>query len=159
VIISGGCLLRSRNPLMKIEPIGIIHTPLKNKADAPVQSSRSKTVGRIEVFKEYAAGLIDIEGFSHIVVIFRFHKSRGYRLKLRPHWDDKKRGLFATRAPRRPNQLGLSVLKLLSRRGNVLTVEGVDMLDGTPLLDIKPYIPDGIQKRSVRTGWLSGKMK
>ncbi len=144
---------------MKIEPIGIIHTPLRNRVDAPVQFSRSKIVGRIEVFKEYAAGLSDIEGFSHIIVIFRFHKSRGYRLKLKPYWDDKQRGLFSTRAPRRPNQLGLSVLRLLNRRGNILKVRGVDMLDGTPLLDIKPYIPYDMQKRGVRTGWLRGKMR
>ena len=144
---------------MKIKPIGVIHTPFRNKTDVPVQCLRSKHVGTIEVFEEYASGLSDIEGFSHVVVIFRFHKSRGYRLKLKPCWDDKPRGLFTTRAPRRPNQLGLSVLKLLYRRGNVLKVEGVDMLDGTPLLDIKPYIPDDIPKRIVRTGWFRGKIK
>ena len=144
---------------MKVDPIGIIRTPFKNKVDVPVQSSRSKAGGEIEVFEEYAAGLSDVEEFSHIIVIFKFHRSRGYRLKLKPHWDDKQRGVFSTRAPRRPNQLGLSVLKLLNRRGNVLKVQGVDMLDGTPLLDIKPYIPDGIPKQSVRTGWLRGKMQ
>ena len=144
---------------MKIKPIGVIHTPFRNKIDVPVQYSRSRNVGRIEVFKEYEAGLSDIEGFSHIVVIFRFHKSRGYRLKLKPHWDDKPRGLFTTRAPRRPNQLGLSILQLLHRRGNILKVRGVDMLDGTPLLDIKPYIPDNIPKRIVRTGWFRGKTR
>jgi tRNA-Thr(GGU) m(6)t(6)A37 methyltransferase TsaA len=144
---------------MKIKPIGVIHTPFRNKTDVPVQYSKSRNVGRIEVFKEYEAGLSDIEGFSHIVVIFRFHKSRGYRLKLKPHWDDEQRGLFTTRAPRRPNQLGLSILQLLHRRGNILEVRGVDMLDGTPLLDIKPYIPDNIPKRIVRTGWFRGKTR
>jgi tRNA-Thr(GGU) m(6)t(6)A37 methyltransferase TsaA len=144
---------------MKIKPIGIIHTPFRNKADVPVQYSRSKIVGRIEVYKEYKDGLSDIDGFSHIIVIFRFHKSRGYRLKLKPHWDSRERGLFTTRAPRRPNQLGLSVLKLLNRRGNILKVEGVDMLDSTPLLDIKPYIPYAIPKRKVRIGWLRRKTK
>lgn len=144
---------------MTIRPIGMIHTPFKNKVDVPVQHSRSRIKGRIEVYKEYALGLNDIDGFSHIIVIFRFHKSRGYRLKLKPHWDSEERGLFTTRAPRRPNQLGLSILQLLGRRGNILRVQGVDMLDGTPLLDIKPYIPDNIPKRTVRTGWLRGKMK
>ena len=142
---------------MKIKPIGIIHTPFKNKVDVPVQYSRSKSKGRIEVYEEYALGLNDIDGFSHIIVIFRFHKSRGYRLKLKPRRDNRERGLFTTRAPRRPNQLGLSVLKLLHHRGNILKVEGVDMLDGTPLLDIKPYIPDDIPKRRVRTGWFRRK--
>ena len=142
---------------MKIKPIGVIHTPFRNKADVPAQYSRSEILGRIEVFKEYASGLSDIDGFSHIIVIFRFHKSRGYRLKLKPRRDNRERGLFTTRAPRRPNQLGLSVLKLLHHRGNILKVEGVDMLDGTPLLDIKPYIPDDIPKRRVRTGWFRRK--
>lgn len=144
---------------MKIRPIGIIHTPFKYKKDTPTQARRSKAVGTIEVYSEYEDGLSDIEGFSHIIVIFRFHKSRGYRLKLSPFWDNKQRGVFATRAPQRPNQLGLSVLKLLNRRSNILKVEGVDMLDGTPLLDIKPYIPNSDPKRGVGIGWLEGKNK
>lgn len=143
---------------MKVEPIGIIRTPFKIHQGTPGYSSRSKAVGRIEVYKKFAEGLSDVEGFSHIIVIFRFHRSRGYRLKLKPHWDTKHRGLFATRAPRRPNQLGLSILKLLSRKGNVLKVAGVDMFDGTPLLDIKPYIPDKRLNRGIKVGWLKGKI-
>ncbi len=144
---------------MKVEPIGIIHTPFRIHEGTPAQSSRSKTLGTIEVYDKYAGGLTDIEGFSHIVIIFRFHRSRGYKLKLKPHWDTKQRGLFATRAPRRPNQLGVSTLRLLGRNGNILKVEGVDMFDGTPLLDIKPYIPDERLKRGIRIGWLKGKRK
>jgi len=144
---------------MRVEPIGIIHTPFKHRTDTPPQSSRSSAIGRIEVFKKYEDGLCDIDGFSHIVLIFRFHKSRGYRLKLKPYWDNKQRGLFTTRAPRRPNQLGVSTVKLLKRRRNILIVKGVDMLDGTPLLDIKPYIPDINPKRGVKIGWLEGKKK
>ena len=144
---------------MRVEPIGIIHTPFKHKNDTPVQSSRSSVIGRIEVFKKYEEGLCDIDGFSHIVLIFRFHKSRGYRLKLKPFLDNNLRGVFTTRAPRRPNQLGVSIVKLLKRRRNMLTVEGVDMLNGTPLLDIKPYIPTSDPKRGVRIGWLEGKKK
>jgi len=142
---------------MKVEPIGIIHTPFKHKKSAPAHSSKSRATGRIEVFKKYENGLCDIDGFSHIILIFRFHRSKGYRLKLKPYLDNKHRGLFTTRAPRRPNQLGLSTVKLLKRRGNILTVKGVDMLDGTPLLDIKPYIPDVDPKRGVRIGWLEEK--
>jgi len=144
---------------MKVDPIGIIHTPFKHKNHTPAQSSRSNAIGRIEVFKKYEEGLCGIDGFSHIVLIFRFNKSRGYRLKLKSHWDSKQRGLFSTRAPRRPNQLGVSIVKLLRRRRNILIVKGVDMLDRTPLLDIKPYIPDINPKRGVKIGWLEGKKK
>lgn len=144
---------------MRVNPIGIIHTPFKIHQGTPGQSSRSKAVGTIEVYRDYEDGLSDIEGFSHIIVIFRFHRSRGYKLKLKPHWDTRQRGLFSTRSPRRPNQLGMSIVKLLKRRGNMLTVRGVDMFDGTPLLDIKPYIPENNPKRGVRIGWLSGKKK
>jgi tRNA-Thr(GGU) m(6)t(6)A37 methyltransferase TsaA len=144
---------------MRIEPIGIIHTPFKNKKEAPPLESKSSAVGHLEVHEKYKGGLSDIDGFSHIIVIFRFHRSRGYRLKLKSRWDNKEIGLFATRSPRRPNQLGLSILKLLSRKDNLLKVKGVDMLDGTPLLDIKPYIPDKKLRHGVQTGWLKGKMR
>ena len=141
---------------MRVEPIGIIRTPYKNKNEAPGWSLRSRVSGRIVVHKKYQEGLQDIEGFSHIMVVFRFHRSKGYRLILKPYWGNTQRGLFATRAPRRPNQLGVSIVRLVRRRGNVLYVQGVDMLDQTPLLDIKPYIPERIPKRSVRIGWLKG---
>jgi tRNA-Thr(GGU) m(6)t(6)A37 methyltransferase TsaA len=144
---------------MKVKPIGMIHTPFRIHEGTPAQSLQSKALGTIEVYEKYADGLSDIEGFSHIIVIFRFHRSRGYKLKLKPYRGNRQVGLFATRAPRRPNQLGLSVLKLLSRRNNILKVEGVDMLDGTPLLDIKPYIPDNNPQRGVRIGWLEGKKR
>lgn len=142
---------------MKLEPIGMIRTPYKNKNETPGWSLRSRVSGRIIVHKKYQEGLRDIDGFSHIMVVFRFHRSRGYRLTLKPFSGNKQRGLFATRAPRRPNQLGVSVVRLLRRRGNVLHVSGVDMLDQTPLLDIKPYIPERMPKRGVRIGWLKGK--
>ena len=144
---------------MEIKPIGVIHTPFKHTEDTPTQTWRSGAAGTIEVYKNYEDGLSDIDGFSHIIVIFRFHKSRGYRLKLKPFRDNKKRGVFATRSPRRPNQLGLSILKLSNRKGNILKVKGVDMLDGTPLLDIKPYIPESNLNRGVKIGWLKGKRR
>lgn len=144
---------------MIVEPIGIIHTPFNHKEDAPIQPSRSRALGDVEVFKEYEEGLEDIEGFSHIILIYQFHKSEGYSLKVKPYLDDNLRGLFATRAPRRPNQIGLSVVKLLKRKENILFIEGIDVLEGTPLLDIKPYVPDFHPKEEVKVGWLQGKLK
>lgn len=144
---------------MEVRPIGVIHSPFKDKKEAPTNPSESKAVGKIEVFKKYKDGLYDIEGFSHLILIFKFHKSRGYRLKVKPFLDDKLRGLFATRYPRRPNQIGLTVVKLLKRRGNVLFVKGIDIIDGAPLLDIKPYVPEFGPRKNVKIGWLKGKIK
>jgi tRNA-Thr(GGU) m(6)t(6)A37 methyltransferase TsaA len=107
----------------------------------------------VEVYSEFSAGLQDIDGFSHLHLLYAFHYSDGYALRVKPFLDDQPRGLFATRHPRRPNPLGLSVVQLLQRNGNLLEVEGVDMFDGTPLLDIKPYVPDFDIRTDVRTGW------
>jgi tRNA-Thr(GGU) m(6)t(6)A37 methyltransferase TsaA len=142
---------------MEVTPIGTIRTPFKCKKDTPIQPFRSKAIGRIEVFKKYKDGLSDIEGFSHLILIYRFHKSRGHRLKVKPFLDDQLRGLFATRYPRRPNQIGLTIVELLKRQSNILFVKGIDVLDGTPLLDIKPYIPGFGPKETIRIGWLEGK--
>jgi tRNA-Thr(GGU) m(6)t(6)A37 methyltransferase TsaA len=144
---------------MNIKPIGIIHSPFKHREDTPIQPSRSDAIGEIEVFKEYQEGLEDIEGFSHIILIYWFHKSRGHRLKVKPFLDEKLRGLFATRAPRRPNQIGLSVVRLLRRKENILSVKGIDVIDGTPLLDIKPYVPDFESYEKIKIGWLKGKIR
>ena len=143
---------------MQVAPIGIIHTPFKCRKDTPIQPFRSESAGRIEVFEKYQDGLQDTEGFSHLILIYRFHKSKGYRLRVKPFLDDRVRGLFATRYPRRPNQIGLSVVKLSKREGNILFVEGIDVLDGTPLLDIKPYVPDFAPTEGIRIGWLQGKV-
>ena len=144
---------------MIVKPIGIIHTPFNHKKDAPIQPSRSNARGEVEVYKEYEEGLEDIEGFSHIILIYQFHKSEGYSLKVKPYLDQNLRGLFATRAPRRPNQIGLSVVKLLKKKENILFIEGIDVLEGTPLLDIKPYVPDFHPKEPVNIGWLQGKLR
>ncbi len=144
---------------MKIKPIGIIHTPLKKKKDTPIQSSFSSVEGKVVLFKEFEEGLDGIEGFSHIILIYKFHKSKGYKLKVVPFLDDKPRGLFTTRYPRRPNQIGLSVVKLVKRKKNILFVEGIDALDGTPLLDIKPYVPSFNPEGKIKIGWLEGKVK
>ncbi len=142
---------------MKIKPIGIIHSPFKSKQETPIQPFQSKAVGEIKVFREYEQGLDDIESFSHLILIYEFHRSKGFSLKVKPIMDDRLRGLFATRAPRRPNQIGLSVVKLIRRRGNILFVNGIDVIDGTPLLDIKPYLPDFNSGEEVRTCWIAGR--
>jgi len=144
---------------MKVIPIGIIHTPFKCKKDTPIQPFKSKAIGKVEVFKKYQEALSDIEGFSHLILIYKFHKSKGYSLKVKPFLDDEQRGLFATRYPRRPNQIGLTVVKLLERKGNTLFVKGIDVIDGSPLLDIKPYIPDFGPREKIKIGWLKGKIQ
>lgn len=142
---------------MKIEyrPIGFIRSPFKERRGMPIQPTRGRGArGTIEIMPEYADGLADLDGFSHIVLIYYFHRSQGFDLRVTPFLDTEKRGLFATRAPRRPNAIGLSVVRLLGIEGNLVTVQDVDMLDGTPLLDIKPYVPEFDIHTEVREGWL-----
>jgi tRNA (adenine37-N6)-methyltransferase len=142
-----------------MHPIGIIHSQFTDKFQTPLQASRSQAKGVVEVYPEYAEGLQDLEGFSHIYLLYTFHKSTGYSLLVKPFLDDQLRGLFATRYPARPNPIGLSVVKLISRKDNCLEVEGVDMLDGTPLLDIKPYLPDFDVRSDTRNGWYETRNK
>lgn len=144
---------------MKVNPIGIISSPFRSKKETPIQPIKSKAIGKVEVYKKYQQGLKDIEGFSYIILIYRFHKSKGFKLLVKPFLDSELRGLFATRAPRRPSQIGISVVKLLSRKDNILTVKGIDVLDKTPLLDIKPYVPEFAATTKVKIGWLKGKLR
>jgi len=141
------------------KPIGVIHSPFTEKDKTPIQASRSQAVGQVEVYPEFADGLKDIEALSHIYLLYAFHESRGYKLHVKPFLDDREHGIFATRYPYRPNPIGFSVVKLLSRENNILTVEGVDVLDGTPLLDIKPYVPDFDHREEVRAGWYENRSK
>ena len=142
-----------------MRPIGVIHSPFFEKDETPIQSSRTQTVGLVDVHPEFADGLQDIDGFSHIILLYVFHRSSGFSLRVKPFLDDREHGLFATRYPYRPNPIGLSVVRLVKRQGNVLTVEGVDVLDGTPLLDIKPYLQDFDARTEVRTGWYETRSK
>jgi len=155
--------------MTKLKPIGIIHTPYKKDGDVPYQAYKSRDVGEIEVFKEYEGGLKDIEGFSHLIILYEFHKSVKRSVKrehflessgllVKPYLDNTLHGVFATRSPNRPNLIGLTVVELLKRKGNILRVKGVDMLDGTPILDIKPYVPKFDQRDNVKIGWLEGKV-
>ncbi len=140
------------------EPIGIIHTPFAQPKGAPIQPSRSSHAkGHIELRPELVDGLRDLDGFSHIALIYFLHLSHGFDLSVVPFLDTQPRGLFATRAPRRPNAIGLSIVRLVSIDGATLHIEDVDMLDGTPLLDIKPYVPTFDDVPDVRLGWLEGR--
>lgn len=140
--------------------IGIINTPHQNKEGMPIQASAAQGIkGTITVDKEFMKGLQDLDGFSHIHLIYHFHKSRDYSLLTKPFLDDKEHGVFSTRAPKRPNAIGLSVVKLLSVKGNILEIENIDVLDGTPLLDIKPYIHDFDLHEVDKVGWYKGKTR
>lgn len=141
-----------------MEPIGIIHTPFKTKEGMPIQSSGAKGIkGKIVLNEEYIPGLTDLDGFSHIILIYNFHKSTGFELLTKPFLDSTKRGVFATRAPKRPNPIGLSVVRLLKIEKNIIHIENVDVLDKTPLLDIKPYIPDFDIHKTEKNGWTENK--
>lgn len=143
---------------MKINPIGIIHSPYATKETCPIQPIYSpESVGCVEVFEEYKAGLKDIETFSHIYLLYLFDRAGEIEL-IRPTFlDDEPHGIYASRHPCRPNGIGMSIVKLLKRENNILTIEGVDMLDKTPLLDIKPYIPKYDVIGSASEGWTAGK--
>lgn len=141
--------------VIEYRPIGIIHTPWKEPSGAPIQPSRGRGIrGTVEVLPEYADGLADLEGFSHVVLLYHFDRVRGFELRVTPYLDTVERGLFATRAPRRPNPIGLSVVRLVGIDGRVLAIEDVDILDGTPLLDLKPYVPEFDHREESRQGWL-----
>jgi tRNA-Thr(GGU) m(6)t(6)A37 methyltransferase TsaA len=145
---------------IRLRLIGIIHSPFTAAKGTPIQSSAGRDVrATVEVYPEYAEGLQDLKGFSHLILLYHCHRVRPYSLTVLPVMDSVPRGVFATRAPSRPNPIGLSVVRLLSRAGNILTIREVDILDGTPLLDIKPYIEDTDVRRNTRKGWLEGKIK
>lgn len=138
-----------------LHPIGIIHTPHKDVKNMPIQPIAAEGIfGTIELLPEYAAGLKDIEGFSHLTLIYQFHKIDGFELEVIPFMDNEKHGIFSTKAPKRPNAIGISTVKLLKMDGNTLYIEQVDMLDGTPLIDIKPFYPRYDNRFDVKIGWL-----
>jgi tRNA-Thr(GGU) m(6)t(6)A37 methyltransferase TsaA len=141
-----------------IRPIGIIRTPFSQAAGMPVQPRGARGAeGTVEVLPEYADALADVDGFERLWLLYEFHRAGPVRLRVRPFMDGAERGLFATRAPCRPNAIGMSSVRLVRREGLVLHVADVDMLDGTPLVDIKPYVPDFDCFEVTRVGWLAGK--
>jgi tRNA-Thr(GGU) m(6)t(6)A37 methyltransferase TsaA len=141
--------------MIELNPIGTIHTPFAKPVGMPIQPMGGAGVhGTVEIYEEYQAGLKDLDGFSHIILLYYFHRSQGYKLQVVPFMDTQERGLFATRAPRRPNPIGLSIVQLDRIEKGVLHIQNVDIVDGTPLLDIKPYVPDFDSYGEARTGWL-----
>ncbi len=139
---------------MNFRPIGIIHSPYKNKKECPPQGEEE--ICWIEVSEQYAEGLKDIDGFSHLIILYWLHQSKDFDLLVKTPWDSEQHGVFATRSPNRPNALGFSVVELIDRDGNKLKVKGLDALEGTPLIDIKPYLPEIDSKTNVRIGWIKG---
>ena len=140
---------------IKLKPIGIIHTPYKEPKGIPIQGKFKKGVkGLIRLFPEYRAGLKDIDGFSHLILIYYFNRSKEERLVGKPFLEDKEHGIFAIRSPHRPNHIGFSIVKLEKVEGNTVTFSEVDILDGTPLLDIKPYVAHFDSRKNVKNGWV-----
>lgn len=143
------------NMEFRFRPIGILKTPYQSKSGVPIQGAFDpQSEGKAVIFGAYEAGLKDIEGFSHLIIIYVFHRSQGYELVCRPYMEDKLHGVFAIRAPRRPNPVGFTVVRLIKREGRVLYLSEVDMLDGTPILDIKPFCPKFDHRQDVRVGWM-----
>jgi len=138
-------------------PIGLIRSPFTRKDQTPIQPYRSQAAGQVMLLPDYEGGLEGLEDFSHVILLYFFHNAEpGYDLVVTPYLDSEPHGLFATRYPRRPNPIGLSVVRLVRREGHVLHVDGIDVLDGTPLLDIKPYVPPFDAFPEATMGWLEG---
>ena len=135
----------------ELKIIGIIHSPYKTKSDAPRQGN--DTISKIEIFKEFVQGLKDIEGFSHLHIFYWLHESKDYSLIVNTPWDDIPHGVFTTRSPHHPNPIGYSVAELVKRKDNILEVRGLDAIEGTPVIDIKPYVKRLDNKNNATSGW------
>jgi tRNA-Thr(GGU) m(6)t(6)A37 methyltransferase TsaA len=137
-------------------PIGVVHSPFAQLAGMPIQTVAAQGVAAtIELDPSYAAGLRDIEGYSHLLLITHLHLMQGFALEVTPFMDTQPHGVFATRSPRRPNPIGLSIVRLVRVEGATLHIEEVDLVDGTPVLDIKPYVPQLDDREAARTGWFA----
>jgi len=150
--------------MMKFEfkPVGFIRTQYREPEETPIQPFYAMDgTGKAEILLEYIPGLKDLEGFSHIILVYVFDRNRKgeYKLHVKPFMDEEMRGVFSTRAPKRPNNIGLSVVKVEKIMNNAIFFSGADMLDNTPLLDIKPFVPEFDSGEAFRTGWLEGKIK
>ena len=144
---------------VRYKPIGVVHSPFKAPQDVPIQSVAAEGImGYVEVAREYVEGLRDVDGFSHLILIYHCHLAQDYSLLVRPFLDKRLHGVFSTRAPSRPNPIGVSIVRLTRMEKNILHIQDVDIIDGTPLLDIKPFVPDFDQRKAERIGWLTGKV-
>lgn len=151
--------MNMRNEI-KLKPIGIIHTPYKDPKGMPIQGKFRKGVrGMIRLFPKYQSGLKDIEGFSHLILIYYFNRSKEEQLTGRPFLEDKVHGIFAIRSPHRPNHIGFSIVRLEKVKGNTIVFSEVDILDNTPLLDIKPYVKHFDSRHNVKSGWIDKHFK
>ncbi len=139
--------------------IGVVHSPFKEPKNVPIQAIASKGVaGTLEIYPEYVEGLRDLEGFSHLILLYHFHLVKDCSLTVMPFLDDKSHGVFATRSPARPNKIGFSIVGLTGIENNILQIQDVDIIDLTPLLDIKPFVPEFDCRATSKIGWLSGKI-
>lgn len=146
--------------IIEYKPIGTIRSPFKELEGMPIQPVGACGIaGEIHIEEEYKEGLVDLEEFSHIILLYHFHLSNGYSLRVKPFLDEKKHGIFATRAPKRPNPIGISVVGLEKVEDNIIHISNVDIVDGTPLLDIKPYIPhfNCVNEEELCVGWFEDK--
>jgi tRNA-Thr(GGU) m(6)t(6)A37 methyltransferase TsaA len=139
----------------EIIQIGVIRTPFKSKDKIPIQASKSDIIAEAEVFLDYSEGLDSLDGFSHVILLYWFHRAQPLKLMTTPFLDTKERGLFSTRAPSRPNPIGLSIVKIIQIKGNSVKFKGADMLDDTPLIDIKPFVPEFDNRSDASSGWLT----
>ena len=145
---------------MKFNPIGIIHSRFLTSENMPIQPTDATVIkGNVEVFEDFQAGLKDLDCFSHIILLYHFHLNHSFDLQVIPFMDTVPRGLFATRAPKRPNPIGLTIVQLDKIEDGVLYIQNVDILDGTPLLDIKPYVPEFDSQANVTIGWFEKSKK
>jgi tRNA-Thr(GGU) m(6)t(6)A37 methyltransferase TsaA len=144
---------------IEIKPIGVISTPFKTSDGVPIQSIKSNTLGEAKILETYLDGLESLDGFSHIILLYWCHKANPPSMMVKPYLDTREHGLFSTRAPSRPNPIGLSIVELVRIEGNVVSFKGADMLDGSPLLDIKPFVPEFDNRDEATSGWLSKSFK
>ncbi len=144
---------------VSFRPIGVIRTPFTDSAGMPIQAVAAVGIaGRIELDSAFEAGLTDLEGFSHLILVYHLHRATSPRLTVTPFLDDTAHGIFATRSPARPNPIGISTVRLIGIDGTTISIEDVDMVDETPLLDLKPYVPAFDDRPDARIGWFSDRL-
>jgi tRNA-Thr(GGU) m(6)t(6)A37 methyltransferase TsaA len=144
---------------MTYKPIGVVHSPFKEPKGVPIQAAAAQGIkGTIEINPEFADGLEDLEGFSHLILLYHFSLVKGYALTVKPFLDNNLHGVFATRSPSRPNAIGISTVRLTKIEKNTLFIEDLDIVDGTPLLDIKPYVPQFDDRKPCKIGWFERKI-